>query len=462
MSPARIPLDGFKDCDVRGVIGESITPELAYRLGLAMAEEAPDGQVLVGGDFRLSTPELKGALVDGLMASGCEVVDVGQLSTPGYYFARRHLDIRAGVMVTASHNPPNHNGFKPIFGDLPISPDELDRLKERLVEGGFAPGEGVLRRVDIREEYVDWLANRFKGLAEKAPKLIFDCGGGATGWALPLVLKRLGLTADVLGERPDGAFSSRSPDISKPGDLAELEREVTARKADLGAAFDGDGDRVGFVDAKGKRVTSDRLVAWLAGELLKREGASPVVFDLKLSRAVEEAIQKYGGQPVPERSGHTFIKTTMLQKGALFGGEYSGHLFYRELDGGDDGLFSALLVASLVAEAGLPFDQLLAEVPEYSTTPEFRLKYSGDKAALMALARSQAESIGARVELLDGVKAYFPEGWALIRASVTEPALTLRFEATDRASLDELASRFLGGLGALGEKALEKIRAFEE
>jgi phosphomannomutase / phosphoglucomutase len=457
MSEKRVPLSGFKECDVRGDFGGEITGELAYRLGRAVGSDAADEKVVVGGDFRVSTPELMAELIRGLVDSGAVAVDLGQVSTPCYYFARRRLRIQKGIMVTASHSPAGYNGFKPILKDLPITPEELGSLRDRVAEGMFHEGRGRVERVNVKSAYVDWLAGRFAGAGLESQRMVFDCGNGATGWVIGDVIDRLGIPAKVLFEQPDGTFPNRSPDIAGPKDLALLQEEVECTGAALGAGFDGDGDRVGFVDEKGRRVASDRLIAWLGRELLKTDPGSAVVYDVKLSKAIPETVEAAGGRPVVQKSGHTFIKTAVVANGAILGGEYTGHLFYRELDAGDDGLFSALYVASLVAGLKKPFSQLLSDIPVYCSTPDLRVRFSGDKRQVLEGALDHARKEGARLLLVDGVRAEFDEGWALIRASVTEPAFTFRFEGRSRSDMMKVAERFLAGLGELGRKVMKQV-----
>ncbi len=446
MSQTRIPLGGFKECDIRGELGTDITGEFAYMLGRALGTLTPGPAVITGGDFRLSTPELLGALGRGIRASGKDVIALGQLTTPAFYFARRHLGITTGVMVTASHNPASWNGFKVIIGAYPITPEELDALKRLMLAGEFAAGSGTRRTVDIRADYIAWLVERFAGLKRGAPAMVFDCGNGATGWVAQEVIDALNLAAPCVLLEPDGHFPNRSPDIAGPGDLALLEREVVARGAALGAGFDGDGDRVGIVDHTGSRVPSDLLIAWLAGELVRQRGGGTVICDLKLSDAVADTVRAHGGTIVPQKSGHTFIKTAMLEHDAVFGGEYSGHLFFRELNGDDDALYAALLIAGLVQQAGKPLAELLADIPRYHSTPDIRIPYAGDRQAAIERAASNARAAGDDLLQLDGVKVHYADGWALMRASVTEPALTFRFEGRAPQATRQVAARFLHGL----------------
>jgi len=462
MSREGIPLTGFKDCDIRGEFGTEVNNILAYRLGRAVGSRAEEREVIVGGDFRISTPELMKELIRGLTESGVIVHDLGQISTPCYYFARRKLSIKVGVMVTASHSPSVYNGFKPVLGDLPITPEELDELKQIAINGSFHSGQGRIEKTAIRGDYIRWLRDRFANLSGGAPRIIFDCGNGATGWVIHDVLRALDIEATVLFSEPDGKFPNRSPDIAGPEDLARLQQEVKERGADLGAGFDGDGDRVGFVDEQGHRVPSDLLIAWLARELLKQNPHENVVYDLKLSKVVPETVERMGGKAIVQKSGHTFIKRTMLETGAILGGEYTGHLFYRELEGGDDGLFSALLVCSLLTEQKKPFSQLLSDLPRYYSTSDLRIKYPGEKEKLIRSVMAQAKEQGAKLILIDGVKAEYAEGWALMRASVTEPAFTFRFEGNTRSDMLTVAERFLSGLGDLGRDVWNRVLTHTE
>jgi len=457
MSDTQLPVSGFKECDIRGEMNIDITTDLAYRLGRAVGTLAEDHTVLIGGDFRISTPALMAELAHGAYEGGAHVISLGQLATPGYYFARRKLGINTGVMITASHSPVAWNGFKIILGQHPITPEELEKIKELVLEGPFASGGGTTETIDIRPDYIAWLVARFAGLKDHAPAMVFDCGNGASGWAVPSLVAALNLNATVLFPEPDGTFPNRHPDIARPEDLALLQQAVLDHHADLGAGFDGDGDRVGIVDHQGQRILSDHLIAWLARELLTQHGSGAVVYDLKLSKAVPETITTYGGQTVPQKSGHTFIKAAMQAYHAIFGGEYSGHLFFDELNGEDDGMFAALLIASLAAASDQPLADLIATIPHYHSTPDIRIHYSGDRQALIDKAIERALDDDHPVLQLDGVKVMYEDGWALMRASVTEPALTFRFEGTTISATRHVADCFLSGLGSIRTQVLAEV-----
>jgi phosphomannomutase/phosphoglucomutase len=350
------------------------------------------------------------------------------------------------------------NGFKPIVGEWPITPDELRELRQLVVEGPFREGMGTVEPIQIKPQYVRWLAERFEGLGDVGGRILFDCGSGASAWALGDVIRALRLDAVSLYDAPDGTFPFRTPDISGPEDLAELQAAVrTDERARVGFGFDGDGDRVGLVDERGARVPSDQFIAWLAGTLIERNGGGTVIVDLKLSHVVAEAVRQAGGTTVQQKSGHTFIKRMLLERGAILAGEYSGHIFFGELGGVDDALFAALLTASLLAEDGRLASQVFAALPKAVSTPDIRVPFSGDKSALIRRAQLAAREQGADVLMIDGVKAIYADGWALLRASVTESALTMRFEGPTAADMVAVAKRFLTALPELRQEAMPKI-----
>jgi phosphomannomutase/phosphoglucomutase len=433
----------FKECDIRGPYPDQVDEDLAYRLGRAMAASAPT--VAVAGDVRVSTPSLKARLIDGLVEGGAEVVDFGLVPTPVYYFGLRSLPVgTAGVMVTASHMPADQNGFKPILGRMPITPEGLDGLRRLVAEPPPPRAGGVVREVDAAGPYVDWMAGLWAERLAGAPLgIVLDCGNGSYSDLAPEILRRLGIGFTPLFCEADGRFPNRSPDVSRAEALRALAREVREQGADLGVAFDGDGDRVAFVDEAGEVVATDAFLALLAKDLLKRDGPGTVVLDIKLSMAVEEVVTAAGGTPVRERSGHTFMKTRVIGEGAVMGGEASGHAFFRDLEGGDDGLFAALSMVDLLGRDGRTMSAMVRDLPKYALTHDVRVRFEGDSGAVLARLREKAEADGTRVETLDGVKAHYPGGWALARASVTEPAITMRFEGVNDEELLAAIERFL-------------------
>lgn len=438
----------FKACDVRGVYGEELTEELALRLGRAVGtvlrqrSPEPHPRILVGGDVRTSTPALQAALVEGLRQTGLAVLDLGTVPTPVFYFARIHLATKAGVMVTASHNPPAFNGFKIVLDELPITPEELQHLRDLTYRGDFLTGRGTVERRDVVGEYVGFLRRLAAPVPAASPpfRLVVDCGHGCYSSIAPAVCRDLGYEVEELFCQPDGTFPGRPPNSAVAENLAALCARVPAVSADLGVAFDGDGDRVSFVDERGRAVPSDAAAVLLARCELAQAPGGKVVHDIKCSQLLREAIQAAGGIPLMEKSGHTFIKARMITEQAIFGAEISGHFFYARLQGGDDGLYSALRMAEVLRASGRSLGSLVDELPTFHTTPDLRVPWDGGGQVLESIAAAFPPE---RVSRLDGVRVQFDDGWGLARLSVTEPAITLRFEARTAERLPELIREFL-------------------
>ena len=453
----------FKACDIRGRYPDELDEPFYVRLGGAMGsllrERSPAPAVLVGGDVRPSTPGLRAALIDGLVATGCRVADLGIVPTPVVYFAARRRQPHGLAIVTASHNPRGHNGLKLCLGPLPITPGELARLEQAAETQPCASGSGSVEPLSVESDYEAFLCGG--AAAGEGLKLVLDCGNGGYSELAPRVLRRLGYRVVELFCTPDGTFPNRSPNPAVPEHLGALRRAVRDSGAALGVALDGDGDRVAVVDDAGRSLTGDQAIILLAGHVLGAHAAGhKAVCDIKCSRAVLDAVEARGAQPLLERSGHAFIKTRMIREHARFGGELSGHFFYRELDGGDDGLYTILRLGELARQAPTPLSALVDAMPRYAITPDIRVPYAaGDGAERLDQLAAAAEGKG-DVLRLDGVRVAYPEGWALARVSVTEPMLTFRFEAyasTPRA----LAERFLAPAPDLRRLVLERLDATE-
>jgi len=446
----------FKACDVRGVYPGEIDEEAVCRMGRAIGTVLDGKPVVVGGDVRLSTPSLKGAVVKGLAGSGCPVVDIGIVPTPAFYFAKGRLGTRGGVMVTASHNPPEYNGFKIVLGDLPITEKELAHIRDLAAAGKFAAGEGAVTQRDVLPDYEAWLVEAGKNLIgemERVPEIVIDCGNGCYSDVAPRVFERLSIPYVPLFCEADGSFPNRSPNSAVAANLTALAGAVAREGADLGVAFDGDGDRVSFVDERGTFLAADQAIGIIARYMPDGLHArDKVVLDQKCSAAVAELVSAMGAVPLMERSGHTFIKTRMITESARFGGEISGHLFYRELGGGDDGLYSAILMTGIVGLRG-PLSKLAGELPSYATTPEIRVHIQADPAMLDAIANGFPPD---RVSRLDGVRVQFEDGWGLARMSVTEPVMTLRFEGRDNKALRRIMEEFLAPVPELRDRVMDR------
>jgi phosphomannomutase/phosphoglucomutase len=437
----------FKTCDIRGVYGSELDKETAHRLGRAVGARMQSREVVVGGDLRISTPALKEALILGLLRGGAHVVDVGMVPTPAFYYAMRALGISAGVMVTASHNPARYNGFKLMLGALPIEPEELQELAREMQRDDLAEGQGNRRTADILPAYEVLLCDAFSG--QHPRHVVVDAGNGAMWQTAPNVLRRLGHHVDEIHCVPDGTFPGRDPNPAVPAHLEDLRRRVRESGAELGIAFDGDGDRVIFVDEGGRVQPADRLLVLMIRHLLRQFPGAAVVYDLKSSSVVPEAIRTAGGRALIERSGHAFIKRRLLTEDAVLGGEVSGHYFFRET-GGDDALYAILLMLRILDEAGATLGAAMDTVPEYPGTPDLRIPCPLD-AARRILDELRQGLDRFPIDTLDGVRVRFDEGWALARVSVTEPLITLRFEAHTGEALRAIIARVRGASASLDD-----------
>jgi phosphomannomutase/phosphoglucomutase len=421
----------FHACDIRGIAGTELTEDIAHKIGLAVGVKLTGKKVVVGGDVRLSTPSLKSIIIKALVGSGCEVIDVGMVATPVFYYALKATKAVGGVMVTASHNPAPYNGFKLVFGDQPVTEEDILEIKQMVEEGVNISGDGSVVTMPIVEEYI----SSTSALAQKSNlRVVVDAGNGATSHIAPQLFKRLGYEVIELYCEPDGSFPNRSPNPALAENLQGLGEKVRQSNANLGVAFDGDGDRVAFVDENGRPVDNDDIIVLIAQYYLEKQPGT-IIYDAKCSMVAPEEIIKAGGKPVMARAGHTFSKAAFIQEQALFAGEISGHFFFREL-GYDDGMFAGLKVCEFVAAHG-SLAALVDEIPNYILTPDIRITYKGtDKEAVLDDAAKKLAAY--QPNRIDGVRIEFEDGWGMIRASVTEPLFTLRFEAKSIERLQEI------------------------
>ncbi len=431
--------DPWKACDIRGVYPTDVSPDLFHRLGRSVGSSlAVASRVMIAGDFRASTPILKAALADGLMESGAHVLNAAQIPTPVAYFAHQHWKTAAVLIVTASHNPPEYNGLKLMLGHLPPAPEDLRQLRRSVEAGSWRRGSGIIESLDPVPAYEKWVMARWRAVVRPTGEgLVLDAGNGAWSELGPSLFEALGFRVHRLFCTINDAFPNRSADCARSGSLTALRREVMRTHADLGIAWDGDGDRVAFVDNAGSIVSPDEISALMIRDLVRREPSAPVVYDIKLSEIVRQAIVASSGQPVMQRSGHAFIKRTMIEKNALFGCEASGHYFFRELNCGDDGLFAALYMSDLVRRSGVRLTKLRCGLPAFFITPDLRIP--SQVLSFEELAKRLRSLLpSARATTLDGVRIETEEGFILARDSVTEPVVTLRLEGRNRASLKNL------------------------
>lgn len=429
-------MSAWKACDIRGPYPAEVNASLIRSAANAIASGLESGsRVLIAGDFRLSTPELRQAAIDGATQAGAHVIDAGQVPTPVAYFAHRVYGTDAVLIVTASHNPADHNGLKFATRELPPSPEEM--LALRLRPWASATPVGIVERRDPVPDYVDWITRRWSHLQDgRRLRVVLDAGNGAWSAIGPRVFRQLGFDAHPLFCIPDGRFPNRSPDCSRPEGVAPARQAVIRAGADFAVVWDGDGDRVAFVDGSGESVTADEIALLLIRKQLRGLKDQAVIYDLKLSDAVRRYVESLGNRGVIERSGHTFLKRRMIVENALFGCEASGHYFYRELLGGDDGLFSALLLAEIVQESG-PLHELRKSLPSIYITRDIRIPLRGVPVTdILDRIRSLFEPEDE--QKLDGVRIHTKDGFVLARPSVTEPVISVRIEGFNRAALSRL------------------------
>ncbi|HEX6051476.1 MAG TPA: phosphomannomutase/phosphoglucomutase [Gemmatimonadaceae bacterium] len=445
----------FRQYDVRGVVGDDLTAETAAAIGRAFAvfleRRGVRRPVAVGRDNRPSGGALRDALVRGLTSCGVDVVDIGIVPTPLLYWSLSNLHIGAGIQITGSHNPAEYNGFKICVGTDSVHGEEIQELR-RLAEGdAFPGGHGSVRHETVIERYVDDVVGR-TGRMERPPRVVIDCGNGAGSLVAQPLFDRLGVQAKYLFCESDGTFPNHHPDPTVVENLQDLIREVKRDRYDFGVAFDGDADRIGVVDANGRIIWGDYLLILYARDVLARTGAGqPIIFDVKCSQALPDAVRAAGGTPVMWKTGHSLIKEKMKIMHAPIAGEMSGHMFFAEsFYGHDDALYGAARLMRIVSESGKRLDELLADVPQFVSTPEIRLdcpdelKFSIVDDAVRHFS-STREVVG-----VDGARVLFGDGWGLIRASNTQPVLVARFEASTPERLDEIRTEMEGWLRTRG------------
>jgi phosphomannomutase/phosphoglucomutase len=445
----------FREYDVRGVVGEDLTPDVARQLGRAYGSQLREDlglsapSVALGHDNRLSSAELAGAFAEGLQAAGAEVTHVGLVPTPALYFAVHHFASDAGIQVTGSHNPPDYNGFKMLTADGPFYGRSIQQLRQRIDSQDFAAGEGSLTKREILEAYISDVAGRFK--LERPVKVVIDCGNGAGSLGAVSMLERIGAQVDALYCESDGTFPNHHPDPTVDEYIADLIERVRTSDAELGIAFDGDADRIGAVDENGEIVRGDHLLLVYALDALKRRPGEQVIFDVKCSQTLEDGIRQAGGRPIMWKTGHSLIKEKMRETGTRIAGEMSGHMFFGDdYYGYDDALYSACRLVDVVARSGGPLSGLFANVPRLASTPEIRVECGDEmKFGLVADAVEQFKQTYEVIDV-DGARIRFADGWALIRASNTQPIVVLRFEAASEERLSEIRDEVYGWLRAKG------------
>jgi phosphomannomutase/phosphoglucomutase len=446
IAPHTVAPEIFKAYDIRGIVDRTLTVEAARLIGQALGTIARRKGVttfVVGRDGRLSGPKLAQALAAGLNATGVDVIDVGVVATPMVYFATHHFKTGSGAMVTGSHNPPEYNGLKIMIAGETLAAEAIQEVRKVAEAGAFATGAGKTTSQDIRAAYLDRITSDVK--LARPMTIAVDCGNGSPGSVAPELFRRLGCQVIELFCEVDGHFPNHHPDPSKPENLEDIQRTLAASDAEVGLAFDGDGDRLGVVTKRGRIIYPDRQLMLFAADVLTRHPGGEIIFDVKCTRNLFPWIRERGGKPLMWKTGHSLIKSKLKETGAPLAGEMSGHIFFNDRwYGFDDGLYAGARMLELLSRTGDP-SKLLESLPDSVSTPELNvaLEREGENHKLVAELQESAKFEGATsVNTIDGLRVEYPDGFGLLRASNTTPVLVLRFEADNDAALKRIRGEF--------------------
>ncbi|HQT46137.1 MAG: phosphomannomutase [Acidocella sp. 20-63-7] len=448
------PASSLREYDIRGIVGETLGEADAFAIGRvfgSIVTEAGGKSVAVGRDGRLSSPMLEAALIEGLMASGAQVISIGQGPTPMLYYAAFTEPTDGAVMVTGSHNPSNYNGFKMMLGKKPFFGKDILNLGARAAAGEVvAEAKGSVARKDVSEAYLARLLQDWDG--EKTLKVVWDNGNGAAGDVLTELVKKLPGKHTVLNGIVDGTFPAHHPDPTVPKNLEQLIAAVKREGADVGIAFDGDADRIGLVDNEGHILFGDQFLILMARDVLRNHPGGTIIADVKASQVLFDEVAKAGGKPIMWKTGHSLIKSKMAETGAPLAGEMSGHIFYNDKwYGFDDALYAAIRVLGVIARSHQTVAEFRASLPAVINTPELRFDCSEDrKFGVVAEVAARLKASGETVSDTDGVRVNTPDGWWLLRASNTQAVLVARAESSSEAGLSKLKSELAGQLAASG------------
>lgn len=447
--PANLPLlpeEIFKAYDIRGIVGETLTVENILFIGHAIGSEAKArglDSIVFARDGRLSGPELGKALVTGLITSGLKVIDIGMLPTPALYYAAAELTKGTGVMLTGSHNPPNYNGIKMVLGGETLSGDTIQTLRQRILNNDLSLGEGSYVNEKVLDKYINRITSDIT--LKRKMKIVVDCGNGVAGAVAPTLFADLGCDVTELYCDVDGKFPNHHPDPSQPENMADLIAEVKKQNADMGIAFDGDGDRIGVVSGDGKIIWPDRLMMLFAKDVLSRNPGANIIYDIKCSSNLRHVIEEEGGKPLMWKTGHSLIKAKMKKTGALLAGEMSGHIFFKERwYGFDDALYSAARLLEIMSNQLRQARVVFSSLPDSVNTPELKINMQeGEHFKFIEKLTAQSTSFtDAEVTLIDGIRVDYSHGWGLVRASNTTPCLVLRFEGQTKKAMANVQEKF--------------------
>ena len=446
----------FREYDIRGIVDQDLTPEIVRVLGRAMGtyfRRAGAQEVALGRDCRLSSPDFARAMTEGLRSSGCGVVDLGTIPTPLLYFAGHYKDIAAGVMITGSHNPPEYNGFKMTLGHDTLYGEAIQDIYAIIRDDAFAGGpEGAYRTYDLRPEYEAYVLNLFT--LARPLKVVLDAGNGTAGVVAAPIFRKIGCHVDELFCEMDGRFPNHHPDPTLPEAMAALIARVKETKADVGLAYDGDGDRIGVVDDEGHLIWGDQLLIFFARDILKNNPGAAIISEVKATMVLYDEITRLGGKAVMWKTGHSLIKKKIKDEKAKLAGEMSGHMFFADRwFGFDDAIYASLRVAELIARSPEKLSAMLAALPQTFSSPEIRV-YASEEVKFKIVEEVKRE-LSAKYPVIDidGVRAIMPRGWGLVRASNTQAVLVLRYEAETEADLAAIQKEIKSAV----ERAIHKL-----
>jgi len=434
----------FRAYDIRGVVETGLKPEVAKLVGQALGSLYPNSKkVVVARDGRISSKTLSDHLSQGLQASGCEVIDIGEVPTPVLYYATHELNTGAGVMVTGSHNPPEYNGLKMVMDGKTLHGDDIQAIYECIVNDQLKSASGSIEQLELLNNYISRITNDVK--LERPLNIAVDCGNGVAGPAAVTLFEQLGCKLHTLYCDVDGTFPNHHPNPSDPKNLKDLVACVLENNLDMGLAFDGDGDRVGVIDNKGEVLWADRQMMLYARDVLSRKPGAKIIYDVKSSRNLGKVIEDAGGEAVMWKTGHSFIKNKMQETGAELAGEMSGHIFFKERwFGFDDALYSAARLLEIFTKQELSTSELFASLPNSLSTPELNVHFDEDGAQhkYMEKFTEMVDLPNADITTIDGIRADYDKGWGLVRASNTTPSLVIRFEADNESVIEEIKNDF--------------------
>jgi len=446
-SEASSPASIFKAYDIRGIAGKTLTKEIAFNIGRAIASEAKEKNIktiVLGRDGRTSSSSLAESVAKGIITTGVNVLDIGLVPSPVVYFVAQHTEGKSGVIITGSHNPADYNGVKIVINGESIAGDKIQLLKQRIDSDNYLTGEdgSIEKNSMFNNEYIGMISEDIH--IARPMKVVVDCGNGAAGELAPVLLKTLGCEVIELFCDIDGTFPNHHPDPSKPENLNDLITAVKHYEADVGIAFDGDGDRLGVIDAKGRIIWPDRQMMLFAKDVLAMKPGAEVIYDVKSSRHLKDQIVKSGGRPLMARTGHSFMKAKIKETGAVLAGEHSGHIFFNDRwFGFDDALYSASRLIEILSTDTRNSDEVFADFPDSVNTPEINIEVAeGENISLMKQLIKAANFTDGKIIDIDGMRVEFPDGWGIVRASNTLPVLSLRFEADNKAALQRIQSEF--------------------